>query len=63
VVVPLGFSPIHPLGLVGEVTATLPLLDSTGVKMLQLEEVIGGRLEVEGHVLVEVVVEHVLLCF
>jgi hypothetical protein len=31
--VPLGFSPIHPVGRVGEVTTALPLLDSVGVKM------------------------------
>jgi hypothetical protein len=31
--------------------------------MSKLEEVISGRLEVEGQVLVEIVVEHVLMCF
>jgi hypothetical protein len=31
--------------------------------MSQLEEVISGRLEEEGHALVEAVAEHVLLCF
>jgi hypothetical protein len=41
----------------------LPLLDSTGAKMSQLEEVIGGQLEEEGHVLAEAVMEHVLMCF
>jgi hypothetical protein len=41
----------------------LPLLDSGGAKMSRLEEVIGGQLEVEGHVLVQVVAKHVLLCF
>jgi hypothetical protein len=41
----------------------LPLLDSAGAKLSQVEEIIGGRLEDEGHALAEVVVEHVLLCF
>jgi hypothetical protein len=31
--------------------------------MSQLEEVISGRLEEEGHALAEAVAEHVLLCF
>jgi hypothetical protein len=39
------------------------LLNSVGAKMSKLEEVISGRLEVEGQVLVEIVVEHVLMCF
>jgi hypothetical protein len=41
----------------------LPLLDSTGAKMSQLEEVIGSQPEEEGHVLAEAVAEHVLMCF
>jgi hypothetical protein len=41
----------------------LPLLDSAGAKMSQLEEVVGGRLEEEGRALAEAVVEHMLLCF
>jgi hypothetical protein len=31
--------------------------------MLQLEEVVGGQLEEEDHVLAEAVVEHLLICF
>jgi hypothetical protein len=58
---PLGFSPICPVGSVGEVTAAVPQLESMGAKMSQLEEVISDRLEIEGHVLTEVVAEHVLL--
>jgi hypothetical protein len=61
--VPLDFIPICPMGPVGEVTDALLLLDSAGAKMLQLEGVVGGWLEAEGFILVEVVVEHVLLCF
>jgi hypothetical protein len=40
-----------------------PMLDSMGAKMLMLEEVIGGQLEADGHVLVKKVVEHALTCF
>jgi hypothetical protein len=50
------------MGSVRGVTAVLPLLNS-GAKMSQLEEVIGGWLEVEGRVLAKVVAEHVQLCF
>jgi hypothetical protein len=31
--------------------------------MSELEDVMGGRLEVEGRILVEEVAEHVLMCF
>jgi hypothetical protein len=41
----------------------LSLLDSARVKMSQVEELIGDRLEEEGRVLAEVVAEHVLMCF
>jgi hypothetical protein len=41
----------------------LPLFDSARAKMSQLEEVIDGRLEEEGCVLVDAVVEHMLMCF
>jgi hypothetical protein len=61
--VPLGFSPLRSGDLVQDVSVTLPLLNSTGAKMLKLEEVIGGKLEEEGRALAEVVVEHVLACF
>jgi hypothetical protein len=61
--VPLDFSPLHNEDLVEEVSAALPLLDSTGAKMLKLEEVVDGQLEVEGCALAKAVVEHVLTCF
>jgi hypothetical protein len=41
----------------------LPLLDSVGRKISQLEEAIGSRLEEEGHALIQAVVDHVLMCF
>jgi hypothetical protein len=41
----------------------LPLLDSIGAKMSELEEVISDQLLEEGRALAEAMVEHVLLCF
>jgi hypothetical protein len=41
----------------------LPLLDSTGAKMLKLEEVVCDQLEAEGRALAEKVAEHMLMCF
>jgi hypothetical protein len=61
--VPLSFSLLCSGELVQDVSTALPLLDSTGAKMLKLEEVVCDQLEVEGHVLVEQVVEHVLMSF
>jgi hypothetical protein len=61
--VPLSFSPLRSREPVQEVGSALPLLDSVGVKMLKLEEVVCDQLEAEGHVLVELVAEHVLTCF
>jgi hypothetical protein len=46
-----------------EVGAVLPLLDSAGVKMSRLEEVVGARLEAEGRVLAQAMVEHMMMCF
>jgi hypothetical protein len=61
--VSLSFSPLRSGLSAQEVGAVLPLLDSLGAKMSRLEEVVGGQLEAEGHVLVQVVAKHVLLCF
>jgi hypothetical protein len=61
--VALGFSLLRVGDRVEEVTVALPLLDSSGAKMLKLEEVISGQLEAEGHVLVKAVAEYVLTCF
>jgi hypothetical protein len=55
---PLGFSPLRARDPM-VVSAVLPLLDSTGAKMLKLEEVIGVQLEAEGRTLAE----YVLTCF
>jgi hypothetical protein len=46
-----------------EANVVLPLLDSAGRKISQLEEAIGNHLEEEGHALAQVVANHVLMCF
>jgi hypothetical protein len=46
-----------------EVSAALPLLDSVGAKMLKLEEVSSGQMEVKGRALAKPVAEYVLTCF
>jgi hypothetical protein len=61
--VPIGFCPLHARDPMEEVSAALPLLDSVGAKMLKLEEVGGGELEVEGRTLAKAVAEYVLTCF
>jgi hypothetical protein len=61
--VPFGFNPLRTGPSAQEVGAVLPLLDMTGSKMSQLEEAVGSRLEVEGHVLAQAVAEHVMMCF
>jgi hypothetical protein len=61
--VPLDFSPLRSEEPVQEVSIAFPLLDSTGVKMTKLEEVVCDQLEAECHTLVEQVTEHVLTCF
>jgi hypothetical protein len=37
-----------------EVSTEISLLDSTGIKMSELEHVVGGQLEAVGYILVEV---------
>jgi hypothetical protein len=61
--VPFGFSPLRSRVPAQEVSAELPLLDSAGAKMSELEDVIASRLEAEGRILAEAVAEHMLLCF
>jgi hypothetical protein len=46
-----------------EASVVLPLLDSAGRKISQLEEAIGSRLLEEGRALAQAVVDHVLMCF
>jgi hypothetical protein len=58
-----GFSPIWGGDAVPEDGVVLPLLDSTGRKISQLEEVVGSRLEEDGCALAQAVADHVLMCF
>jgi hypothetical protein len=60
--VPFGFNPLRSEVPAQEVSAELPLLDSDGTKMLEMEDVIANRLEAEERILAEAVAEHVLLC-
>jgi hypothetical protein len=46
-----GFSPIRNGDTAPEAGVVLPLLDSAGRKISQLEEVVGSHLEEEGHTL------------
>jgi uncharacterized protein (DUF3084 family) len=58
-----GFSPIQGGDATPEAGVVLPLLNSAGRKISQLEEAVGSHLEEEGHALAQVVVGHVLMCF
>jgi hypothetical protein len=46
-----------------KVGVVLPLLDSIGRKISQLEEAVGSHLEEEGRALAQAVADHVLMCF
>jgi hypothetical protein len=46
-----------------EAIVVLPLLNSAGRKISQLEEALGSHLEEEGRALAQEVVDHVLMCF
>jgi hypothetical protein len=58
-----GFSPIRVGDAAPEAGVILPLLDSAGRKISQLEEAVGSRLEEEGCTLAQAVADHVLMCF
>jgi hypothetical protein len=58
-----GFSPIQGGDAAPEAGVVLPLLDSVGRKISQLEEAIGSCLEEEGRTLAQAVADHVLICF
>jgi hypothetical protein len=60
--VPFGFSPLQSRVPAQEVSIELPFLESIGIKMLELEDVVANQLEVEGRILAEVVAKHMLLC-
>jgi hypothetical protein len=57
-----GFSPVRTDGAAPEGGVAVPLLDSAGAKISQLEDAVGSRIE-EGRALAQAVAEHVLMCF
>jgi hypothetical protein len=46
-----------------EAGVVLPLLDSAGRKISQLEKAVGSRLDEEGRALAQVVTDHMMMCF
>jgi hypothetical protein len=58
-----GFSPVRTADATPEGGAMVPLLDSPGTKISQLEDAVSSHIEEEGHALAQAVAEHVLLCF
>jgi hypothetical protein len=50
-------------GAAPEGGAAVSLLDSAAVKISQLEDAVGSRIEDEGRALAQAVAEHVLMCF
>jgi hypothetical protein len=46
-----------------EAGVVLPLPDSAGRKISQLEEAVGSHLEEEGRALAQAVADHMLMCF
>jgi hypothetical protein len=61
--VSFGFSHIQGGDVAPEVSVLLPLLDSAGWKISQLEEAVDSHLEEEGRALAQAVADHVLMCF
>jgi hypothetical protein len=58
-----GFSPVWTGDVAPEGGVVVPLLDSAGAKISQLEDAVGSCIEEEGRALAQAVVEHVLMCF
>jgi hypothetical protein len=61
--VSFGFSPIRGGDAAPEAGVVLPLLDSAGRKISQLQEAVDSHLEEEGRALAQAVADHVLMCF
>jgi uncharacterized protein (DUF3084 family) len=58
-----GFSPVRTEDAAPEGGVVVPLLDSAGTKISQLEDTVSSCIEEEGRALAQAVAEHVLLCF
>jgi predicted RNase H-like nuclease (RuvC/YqgF family) len=58
-----GFSSVRTGDMAPEGGVVVPLLDSAGAKISQLEDDVGSRIEEEGRALAQAVAEHVLMCF
>jgi hypothetical protein len=58
-----GFNPVRTGGAAPEGGVVVPLLDSAAIKISQLEDAVGSRIEEEGHALAQAVAKHVLMCF
>jgi hypothetical protein len=58
-----GFSPVRTGDAAPEGGVMVPLLDSSGAKISQLEDAVGSHIEEEGRTLAQAVAEHVLMCF
>jgi hypothetical protein len=57
------FIPVRTEDVTPEAGTVLPLLDSTGTKISQLEEAVSSHLVEEGRALAHAVAKHVLMCF
>jgi hypothetical protein len=57
------FSPVRIRDAAPEGSVVVPLLDSVGAKISQLEDAVGSHIEEEGCALAQAVAEHVLMCF
>jgi hypothetical protein len=58
-----GFSPVRTGDAAPEGGVVVPLLESAGAKISQMENAVGSRIEEEGRALAQAVAEHVLICF
>jgi hypothetical protein len=58
-----GFSPVRTGDAAPEGGVVVPLHDSAGAKISQLEDAVGSRIEEEGRALAQEVANHVLMCF
>jgi hypothetical protein len=58
-----GFSPVRTGDAAPEGGVVVPLLDSAGTKISQLEDAVSSRIEEEGRALAQAVAKHMLMCF